>query len=300
MIAAYKNFFSQLTIDKVFAYTRLMRFDRPIGILLLLWPTLWSLWIAAGGFPDVRNFLVFCAGVLVMRSAGCVINDYADRDFDGHVDRTKLRPIPAGLVNPSEALVLFSLLLFLALMLVLTLNIETIKLAFVAAALTFVYPFAKRYTWFPQAVLGMAFSSAIPMAFTAENQPLTELVWLIFFINLIWIMVYDTIYAMVDRDDDIKVGIRSTAILFGDADKLLIGLMQSMVVIGLLILGSELQFGWQYFSAVSIASMLFLWQQWLIRKRLPEKCFEAFLNNNYVGFVLFIGILMEYLDLWSQ
>ncbi|MFT5519949.1 MAG: 4-hydroxybenzoate polyprenyltransferase [Enterobacterales bacterium] len=300
MIAAYKNFFSQLTIDKVFAYTQLMRFDRPIGILLLLWPTLWSLWIAAGGFPDVRNFLVFCAGVVVMRSAGCVINDYADRDLDGHVERTKLRPIPAGLVTPSEALVLFSLLLFLALMLVLTLNIETIKLAFVAAALTFFYPFAKRYTWFPQAVLGMAFSSAIPMAFTAENQPLTELVWLIFFINLIWIMVYDTIYAMADRDDDIKVGIRSTAILFGDADKLLIALMQSMVVMGLLILGSELEFGWQYFSAVSIASMLFLWQQWLISKRLPEKCLEAFLNNNYVGFVLFVGILMEYLDLWSQ
>ncbi|MFT5452972.1 MAG: 4-hydroxybenzoate polyprenyltransferase [Enterobacterales bacterium] len=299
MITAYRNFFSQLSLDKVFAYTQLMRFDRPIGILLLLWPTLWALWIAAGGFPDVRNFLIFCTGVVIMRSAGCVINDYADRDFDGHVDRTKLRPIPAGLVTPSEALVLFSILLFIALMLVLTLNIETIKLAFIAAALTFVYPFAKRYTWFPQAVLGMAFSSAIPMAFTAEKQPLTELVWLIFFINLIWIMVYDTIYAMVDRDDDIKVGIRSTAILFGDADKLLIGIMQTMVVMGLMILGSELEFGWQYFSAVGTTSMLFLWQQWLIRKRLAEQCFKAFLNNNYVGFVLFVGILMEYLDLWS-
>ena len=297
MIKAYKMFFSQLTIDKIFAYTQLMRFDRPIGILLLLWPTLWALWIAARGFPDVKNFIVFCAGVVIMRSAGCVINDYADRDFDGHVDRTKLRPIPAGLVTPSEALVLFSLLLCVALMLVLTLNITTIKLAFVAATLTFVYPFAKRYTWFPQAVLGMAFSSAIPMAFAAEEEPLSELVWLIFFINLIWIMVYDTIYAMADRADDIKVGIRSTAILFGDADKLLIGIMQSMVVIGLLILGAELEFGWLYFSTVMITAMQFLWQQWLIRKRKPERCFRAFLNNNYVGLVIFLGLLLEYLDL---
>ncbi|PCJ48023.1 MAG: 4-hydroxybenzoate octaprenyltransferase [Gammaproteobacteria bacterium] len=298
MIKAYRQFFAQLTIDKVFAYSQLMRFDRPIGILLLLWPTLWALWIAAGGFPDAKNFLVFCLGVVVMRSAGCVINDYADRDFDGHVERTRQRPIPAGLVQPSEALVLFSLLLFVALLLVLMLNIKTIILAFIAATLTLVYPFAKRYTWFPQAVLGMAFSSAIPMAFSAEGQPLSEMVWLIFFTNLIWILVYDTIYAMVDRDDDIKVGIRSTAILFGDADKLLIGLMQIMVVIGLVIIGAELNFGLIYFSAIGLVIGLFLWQQWLIRKRIPENCFQAFLNNNYVGVVVFMGILMEYLELW--
>ena len=295
MIKAYLNFFSHLDIDKISAYTQLMRFDRPIGILLLLWPTLWALWIAAEGFPDVKNFLVFCAGVVIMRAAGCVINDYADRDFDGHVKRTQTRPIPAGLVTPSEALVLFSLLLLLAFLLVLTLNQKTLYLAFVGAALTLLYPFAKRFTWFPQVMLGITFGWSIPMAFAAENRPLSELTWLIYFTNLIWIIVYDTIYAMVDRKDDIKVGIRSTAILFGDADKLLIGVMQVMVVIGLTIIGLQLEFGWVYFSALMFAITLFAGQQMLIRKRDPDDCFRAFLNNNYVGLAIFIGILIEYL-----
>jgi 4-hydroxybenzoate polyprenyltransferase len=295
MIKAYLNFFTHLNIDKFSAYLQLMRFDRPIGILLLLWPTLWALWIAAGGFPNVKNFLIFCIGVVIMRSAGCVINDYADRDFDGHIDRTKSRPIPAGLVTPSEALVLFSLLLLIALLLVLMLNRMTLYLAFVGALLTLIYPFAKRYTWFPQVVLGVTFSWSIPMAFAAEDQPLTELTWLIYFTNLIWIIVYDTIYAMVDRKDDIKVGIRSTAILFGDADRLLIGIMQTMVVIGLIIIGAELEFSWFYYTAIFLTVALFAGQQKLISNRDPEDCFTAFLNNNYVGLVIFIGILIEYL-----
>ncbi len=295
MIKAYLNFFNHLTIDKVSAYVQLMRFDRPIGILLLLWPTLWALWIAASGFPDVKNFLVFCTGVVVMRAAGCVINDYVDRKFDGHVQRTRLRPIPAGLVTPSEALVLFSLLLLLAFLLVLTLNTNTVYLAFVAVALTLLYPLAKRFTWFPQVLLGITFGWSIPMAFSAEGQALSELTWLIYFTNLIWIIVYDTMYAMADRDDDIKIGIRSTAILFGDADKLLIGIMQVMVVIGLAIIGTELEFGWVYFSALAFTIALFAGQQMLIRKRHPENCLRAFLNNNYVGLVIFVSILIEYL-----
>lgn len=295
MIKAYLDFFKQLNIEKLFVYIELMRFDRPIGILLLLWPTLWALWIAKGGFPDVKVFLIFCFGVVIMRAAGCVINDYADRDFDGHVERTQSRLIPMGRVAASEALVLFSLLLALAFLLVLTLNTTTIYLSFIAVAIAILYPFAKRFTWFPQAVLGAAFSCAIPMAFAAQNQALSELTWLIFFINLIWIMAYDTLYAMVDRADDVKLGIRSTAILFGDADKLLIGLMQGMVVIGLLILGRELDFGWIYFTAILCVIALFAWQQILIRKRNPQKCFQAFLNNNYVGMVIFMGIMIEYI-----
>ncbi len=295
MIKAYQQFFKQLSVDKVSAYTQLMRFDRPIGILLLLWPTLWALWISASGFPDAKVFLIFCTGVVVMRAAGCVINDYADRNFDGKVKRTENRPIPSGLVSSSEALVLFSLLLFVALMLVLMLNLNSLYIALFAAAITFFYPFAKRFTWFPQAVLGVAFSCAIPMAYVAQNQSITELTGVIFFTNLIWIMVYDTIYAMVDRDDDIKVGIRSTALLFGDADKFLIGIMQGMVVIGFIIMGAQLEFGRYYFIAVLAASLLFIWQQWLIRRRHAQDCFRAFLNNNYVGLVIFLGIFTEYL-----
>ena len=296
MISAYINFFRDLSLDKISAYLQLMRFDRPIGILLLLWPTLWALWIAAEGFPNVKNFLVFCTGVVIMRAAGCVINDYADRDLDGHVKRTESRPLPAGQVTPAEALVLFSLLLLIALLLVLTVNRMTIYLAFAGAALTLLYPFAKRFTWFPQVILGLAFGWSIPMAFAAENKPLTELTWLIFFTNLIWTMVYDTIYAMVDRDDDLKVGIRSTAILFGDADRLLIGVMQIMVVIGLMIIGTHLEFGWVFSIAVLLVIALFAGQQMLIRKRQRDDCFRAFVNNNYVGLVIFIGILIEYLQ----
>jgi len=295
MIRANIKFFQTLNIDKVSAYLQLMRFDRPIGTLLLLWPTLWALWISAPGFPDVKIFLIFCMGVVVMRAAGCVINDYADRNFDGNVSRTNSRPIPSGRVTPEEALVLFSLLIAVALVLVLMLNTMSLYVAIAAAATTIIYPFAKRFTWFPQAILGIAFSCSIPMAFVAQNRPLTELVWLIFFTNLIWIMVYDTIYAMVDREDDLKVGIRSTAILFGDADRFLIGLMQIMVLIGFVIIGTHLDYSYYYFSAIVVAGALFSWQQWLIKDRNLALCFRAFLNNNYVGLVIFIGILTEHL-----
>ena len=292
---AYLNFFNNLNINKIATYLVLMRFDRPIGILLLLWPTLWALWIAAEGFPTVINFLVFCAGVPVMRAAGCVINDYADRNLDGHVKRTSSRPIPAGDVSSSEALVLFSLLLLVAFFLVLMLNRTTIYLAFAGAALTLFYPFAKRFTWFPQVVLGITFSWSIPMAFAAEQKPLSELTWLIYFTNLIWVIFYDTIYAMVDREDDLKVGIKSTAILFGDADRFMVGLMQLMVIIGLAIIGNHLDFGWVFASAILIVTALFAGQQMLIRKRDQDDCFRAFLNNNYVGMIIFLSILIEYL-----
>jgi len=295
MINAYLKFFKHLDIDKISAYMVLMRFDRPIGILLLLWPTLWALWIAAEGFPSINNFLVFCVGVTVMRAAGCVINDYADRDFDGHVERTQTRPIPSGKVSPDEALVLFSILLLIAFLLVITLNTITIYLAFAGAALTLLYPFAKRFTWFPQVILGITFGWSIPMAFAAEQGKLTELTWLVYFTNLIWVIFYDTIYAMVDREDDLKVGIRSTAILFGDADRFLIGMMQLMVLTGLSIVGIQLNFGWVFISALGLVSILFAGQQMLIRKRDPDDCFRAFLNNNYVGMIIFIGILIEYL-----
>jgi len=295
MIKAYVNFFKNLDIEKISAYLVLMRFDRPIGIMLLLWPTLWALWIAAEGFPNTKNFIVFCIGVPVMRAAGCVINDYADRDFDGHVKRTRSRPIPAGRVTPQEALVLFSLLLIVAFILVLTLNPMTIYLAFAGAGLTLLYPFAKRFTWYPQVVLGMTFGWSIPMAFAAQYGSLSELTWLVYFTNLIWVLFYDTIYAMVDREDDIKVGIRSTAILFGDADRFLIGMMQLMVIIGLAIIGIQLNFKWVYFSGLLIVLSLFIGQQMLIRKRDPDDCFRAFLNNNYVGMIIFLGILIEFL-----
>jgi len=230
-----------------------------------------------------------------MRAAGCVINDYADRDFDGHVERTRSRPIPAGRVTPQEALVLFSLLLIVAFILVLTLNPMTIYLAFAGAGLTLLYPFAKRFTWYPQVVLGMTFGWSIPMAFAAQYGSLSELTWLVYFTNLIWVLFYDTIYAMVDREDDIKVGIRSTAILFGDADRFLIGMMQLMVIIGLAIIGIQLNFKWVYFSGLLIVLSLFIGQQMLIRKRDPDDCFRAFLNNNYVGMIIFLGILIEFL-----
>ncbi|MCP4412519.1 MAG: 4-hydroxybenzoate octaprenyltransferase [Gammaproteobacteria bacterium] len=291
---AYLNFFTTLNHKKIADYIVLMRFNRPIGIFLLLWPTLWALWIAAEGFPGIVNFLVFCAGVPIMRSAGCVINDYADRNLDGHVKRTSTRPIPACKVSPEEALVLFFLLLFVAFLLVLTLNRTTIYLAFAGVGLTIFYPFAKRFTWFPQVALGITFSWSIPMAFAAEQKPLSELTWIIYFTNLIWVIFYDTIYAMVDREYDLKVGIKSTAILFGEADRFMVGMMQLMVIVGLAILGNHLNFGWVFVTVIVMVAVLFAGQQMLIRKRDPDDCFRAFLNNNYVGMIIFLGILIEY------
>jgi 4-hydroxybenzoate polyprenyltransferase len=291
----YLAFFTNFNLDKLQAYFELMRFDRPIGFLLLLWPTFVALWIAAGGFPTIDLLLIFAAGVVVMRSAGCVINDHADRDVDGHVERTRSRPLVAGKVTVEEARMLFLCLMLIALVLVLLLNLTTVYWAIAGAALTILYPLAKRYTWFPQVMLGVTFAWSIPMAFTANDVAVTELVWLIYFTNLIWIVMYDTLYAMVDREDDVKIGVRSTAILFGDADRMLVGMMQAMALGGMVLIGVVQNFSpWYYLPLVAVAG-LFVWQQYLIKDRLPTNCFKAFLNNNYVGASWFLAVLLEYL-----
>ena len=281
--------------DRLYQYYLLTRFDRPIGILLLLWPTLWALWIAGEGRPDPYIVFVFVTGVVLMRSAGCVINDYADRDFDPHVERTKLRPIAAGKVAPREALILFVVLCLMAFVLVLTLDKLTIALSFGGAALATVYPFMKRYTHLPQVVLGMAFGWAVPMAFAAQTGTLPKIAWLIYVITILWAVIYDTMYAMVDREDDLQVGVKSTAILFGDADRLIIGLLQLLMFAALLLVGRQLTLGYSYYIGVSFAFGFALWHQWLIHRREPKQCFRAFLSNNRLGMMIFIGLLFEYL-----
>ncbi|MGW8227663.1 MAG: 4-hydroxybenzoate octaprenyltransferase [Gammaproteobacteria bacterium] len=281
--------------DRAHQYYLLTRMDRPIGIFLLLWPTLWALWVAAEGFPDWQVLVVFVCGVVLMRSAGCVINDYADRNFDPLVIRTRERPIAAGRVKPREALLLFSVLCLLAFTLVLTMNSLTIKLSFVGAALAAVYPFMKRYTHLPQVVLGMAFGWAIPMGFAAQMGTVPKVAWLMYVVNVVWSVVYDTMYAMADRDDDIKAGVKSTAILFGDADRVIIAILQGMVLLGLLLLGQQLELGMAYNLALLVVLGLGLYQQYLIRHRQPAQCFAAFLNNNWLGAVVFAGLVVSYL-----
>lgn len=281
--------------DRLYQYYLLTRFDRPIGILLLLWPTLWALWIAGDGRPDLYVLFVFVSGVVLMRSAGCVINDYADRDFDPHVARTKLRPIAAGKVSPKEALILFVVLCLTAFGLVLTLNTFTIALSFGGAALATIYPFMKRYTHLPQVVLGMAFGWAVPMAFAAQTNTLPKIAWLLYVITIVWAVIYDTMYAMVDREDDLKVGVKSTAILFGDADRLIIGLLQVVMFTGLVMLGQQMGMGFSYYLGVVFAAGYALWHQWLIHARVPHACFKAFLSNNRLGMVIFVGLVLEYL-----
>lgn len=282
--------------DRFYQYYLLARLHRPIGTLLLLWPTLWALWLAAEGFPDPKVLAVFVAGVVLMRSAGCVINDYADRDFDPHVKRTRERPIASGRVSPREALVLFAVLCLIAFALVLLLNPLTIKLAFVGAVLAAIYPFSKRFTHLPQLVLGAAFGWGIPMAFAAQTGELPRLVWLLFLVNILWATVYDTQYAMVDRDDDLKIGVKSTAILFGEADRLIIGMLQLLVLLGLGLVGGMAQLGLYYYLGLAVAAALALYQQYLIRNRDRDGCFRAFLNNNWFGGVVFAGLVLDYLN----
>ena len=276
-------------------YYLLTRLDRPIGIFLLLWPTLWALWVAAEGLPNWHVLLVFVSGVFLMRSAGCVINDYADREFDPLVSRTRERPIAAGRVKPKEALLLFAVLCLLAFALVLTMNALTIKLSFVGAALAAIYPFMKRYTHLPQVVLGMAFGWAIPMAFAAQIGSVPKVAWLMYVINVVWSVVYDTMYAMADREDDIKAGVKSTAILFGDADRVIIAILQGMVLLGLLLLGQQLGLGMAYYLGLAVAVAFGVYQQFLIRARQPAQCFKAFLNNNWLGAAVFAGLVLSYL-----
>lgn len=284
-----------MTKSKALAFWQLTRMNRPIGSLLLLWPTLWALFLAADGLPDWHVLIVFVLGVLFMRSAGCVINDFADRKVDGHVKRTANRPLPSGLVSSKEALTLFAVLVVCSFLLVLTMNTLTIMLSGIGIVLAVAYPFMKRVTYLPQFVLGLAFSWAIPMAYAAESNQVPAEAWLLFVINALWTIAYDTQYAMVDRDDDLKIGIKSTAILFGRFDKLIIGLLQLSVLTLLIILGSQLALSSVYYWGVLAAAGFFVYQQWLIKGREREACFKAFLNNNYVGGLVFIAISMSVL-----
>ncbi|KJY90105.1 4-hydroxybenzoate polyprenyltransferase [Vibrio neptunius] len=279
---------------KAKAYWQLMRMDRPIGSLLLLWPTMWSLVIAAQGFPDPMILAVFVLGVFFMRSAGCVINDFADRKVDGHVKRTSQRPLPSGRVTSKEAIGLFLILVVGSFLLVLTMNLLTIQLSFVGLFLAFIYPFMKRYTHLPQLFLGLAYSWSIPMAWAAQANELPAMVWFIFVTNALWTIAYDTQYAMVDRDDDLKIGIKSTAILFGRYDKMIIGVLQ-LVTVGMLIaLGNWYELGASYYWSLLVAGGLFVFQQHLIRHRDRDLCFRAFLNNSHVGMVITIGLLVAF------
>ncbi|TCO43361.1 4-hydroxybenzoate polyprenyltransferase [Dokdonella fugitiva] len=273
-------------------YLVLMRLDRPVGALLLLWPTWWALWFAANDFPPPGALVIFTLGVFVMRSAGCVINDYADHGWlDAHVERTRGRPMAAGRVTKKEALLLFAGLLALAFLLVLFTNALTVKLAFVGAALAAVYPFTKRVTHLAQVVLGAAFGWSIPMAFAAVTNSLPQLCWLLFLANVLFSVVYDTEYAMVDRDEDIRVGAKSTAILFGDADRVIIGVLMATFLFAMLLAGTRVHLHWPYFAGLAGAAGLFGWQQWLIRDRARNACFAAFRNNNLVGLVIWLGLL---------
>jgi len=276
-------------------YALLMRLHRPIGTLLLLWPTLWGLWIAGAGRPDPHVLLVFVAGVVLMRSAGCVMNDFADRRIDPYVARTRDRPLARGTVTPLEALLLAGALGAVAFGLVLTLNRLTVLLALAGAVLTVAYPFLKRFTHLPQIWLGASFGWSVPMAFAAQTGAVPQLAWLMFIAVVIWAVVYDTMYAMVDREDDLQLGVRSTAILFGDADRLIIGVLQVLLLVALALVGQQAALGAWYYGALLVATGLALWQQWLIRERRPEDCFRAFLNNHYFGMTVFIGILLHYL-----
>ena len=277
-------------------YALLARLDRPIGTWLLLWPALWGLWIAGAGRPHPRVLIVFVAGVFVMRAAGCVINDYADRNIDPHVRRTRDRPLAARRVAPREALYLFAVLITVALYLVTRLDFLTIKLAFIGAAMTVSYPFVKRIFPMPQLYLGISFGGwSVPMAFAAESGSVPRVAWVLYIAAVMWAAIYDTMYAMVDREDDLKVGVKSSAILFADMDKLLIGVMQAMMLFALVLAGRSMKFGQWYDAGVVAAGLLFLYQQWLIRKREPAGCLKAFFNNQYVGAVIFIGIMLQYL-----
>ncbi|MCW9021744.1 MAG: 4-hydroxybenzoate octaprenyltransferase [Sedimenticola sp.] len=276
-------------------YIRLIRLDKPIGILLLLWPALWALWIAGAGAPRWGVVLIFILGVALMRSAGCAINDYADRNFDGEVARTCGRPLATGLVAPREALWIFAILCLIAFGLVLLLNQQTILMSFVAVALAALYPFMKRFTHLPQLVLGMAFGWAVPMAYMALTETIPLVAWLLYVAAIIWALVYDTEYAMVDREDDLRIGVKSTAILFGQYDRLIIGLLQ-LVMIGLLVVvGIAVGLGLFYYAGLVVASLLFVRQQQLISNREPAACFTAFLNNNCVGMIIFFGLLLDYM-----
>ena len=275
------------------AFLELMRFNKPVGTLLLLWPTLWALWIAADGFPSIAVLVIFVLGVIVMRAAGCVINDYADRKVDGAVTRTRNRPLVDGRIDPQEALILFGGLCFSAFFLVLMTNRMTIVLSFGGIAIATIYPFVKRYSHLPQVVLGAAWAWSIPMAYAAQTGTLVKEIWVLYFAVVLWTVAFDTFYAMVDRKDDIKVGIKSTAILFGDLDLFWIGVLQALTLLALVITGDAFKLGTIYFGGVLAVALLFIYQQMITRHRQPEACFKAFRNNQWVGVVLFVAIVAD-------
>ncbi len=281
-------------LDSLQQYLRLMRLDRPIGIWLLLWPALWGLWVAAEGRPQPRIFAVMVLGVVVMRSAGCVINDYADRDFDPRVARTRDRPLASGRVSPAEALVLFTALSLLAIALALMLDPLARVLAVVGGLLTIVYPFMKRVIAAPQLVLGAAFGWSIPMAFAAETGAVPRLAWLMWLAVVVWALIYDTMYAMADRADDLRVGVKSTAILFGSADVFIVSLLMIVLLLGLALVGHLAALGPWYFGSLPAAAALLLRQRHLIAGRDPARCFQAFLESHLVGAAVFAGILLDF------
>jgi len=283
------------TTDKLPAYAELIRLDKPIGVLLLLWPTIGALWIAAEGFPGFYLFVIFVLGTGVMRSAGCCINDYADSEIDGNVKRTMNRPLARGALTRKDALKCFLILSLIGFLLVLMTNLSTVLLAIGAICVIAIYPFMKRYTSLPQVVLGIAFSWGILMAFTAQAKALSAAAMLLFIANTLWTIAYDTQYAMVDREFDKKIGVKSTAILFDDADRVVIGVLQAMFIAAMYLAGQRLALGGIFHSALLSASFLLIYQQILIRERAPDQCFKAFLNNNWVGAVIFVGILLSYL-----
>lgn len=275
-------------------YARLMRLDRPIGILLLLWPTLWALWIAAGGVPDTRLLVVFVLGTVLTRSAGCIVNDFLDRDIDPFVQRTRERPLAARHVSPREALVLFAVLMLAALALVDLLDRSTVRMAFIAAFLMVSYPLFKRFFPAPQAWLGVAFGWAVPMAFMATLGTIPRIAWLLFLVTVVWACIYDTLYAMADREDDRRLGIRSTALLFGSMDLLAVGCLQVLMIFGLWLAGQQAEFGAGWLAGLGVASLLFAWQLWIARDRRPAECLRAFRLNNYVGMAVFLGTVADH------
>jgi 4-hydroxybenzoate polyprenyltransferase len=272
----------------------LARLHRPIGIWLLLWPVVWAVWIAGASHPTPKVLVIFVLGTVAMRSAGCVINDLADRDFDPFVKRTRDRPIASRRIAPVEAVAWFLVLVGIALALVLQLDPVTIRMSVFGAVLAVTYPFFKRFFPLPQFYLGVAFSWGVPMAFNAQTGSIARVAWIIFFAGIIWAAIYDTMYAMVDRDDDLKIGVKSSAIVFGDMDKLIIGMLQALMLFALYLVGTNMEFGYWYNLGLAGAAVFFVYQQWLIRDRKPDGCFKAFLNNHYVGYSVFIGILLEY------
>ena len=283
--------------EKLHLYAQLIRFDKPIGSYLLLWPALWALAISGNGAPDGWVLFVFVCGVFLMRSAGCAINDYADRDIDLHVARTRDRPLTSGKMTSREALAVFAVLGLLAFLLVLTLNQLTIWLSFGGIVLAASYPFMKRYHYLPQVHMGAAFGWSVPMAYAAQTDSLPKMAWLLYVATVVWAVAYDTIYSMVDRDEDISIGVKSTAILFGEYERLLIGLFQVLFVLAMLLVGIDLGFSGIYFAALLLATLLLIYQQFLINDRIPEHCFMAFLNNHWVGAIVFAGIMAHYYSL---